>query len=178
MPDSESDQGQEPDRGKGREGAEETVLVFHPSWRGMVGWYVKWSLAAAVLSAASYFIFSTGIFALVLLASFGVVVGLGYAIRACVTYKVTTKRVFEHRGIINRKYESAFFSQITNTVVDQSLGERLLGIGHLSFDTAGERNVTDAISHRRGAEQYLNWWGVRHPRRVEETIDELRLRLA
>jgi len=159
-----------------QENKEGVVMLFHPSWKGMIGWYAKWLLVATVISIIAYFALATGWFVLALFVSFGVVLGIGWLTRYNVSYKVTNQRIFESRGILNRKYESAFFSQITNTVVDQSLSERMLHVGHLSFDTAGERNVTSALSRHPGAEHYLDWWGVKNPRKVEDLIDDLRLK--
>lgn len=155
---------------------ESTVLHFHPSWRGMFGWHLKWLAAVLLVWIISYFALPALDTAAIVLLSLLLLFGIGWLIRYNVSYIVTTQRIREGRGILSKHYESAFFEQITNTVVDQSLVERMLGVGSVAFDTAGERNVTSALAHRPGGEHFLAWWGVRHPRQIEDMIDDLRLK--
>jgi uncharacterized membrane protein YdbT with pleckstrin-like domain len=146
----------------------------------MLGWYTKWLLIALVVSAIAFAIKATGalpayMFVLVAVVAFASVFAVGRLIRRMTTYLITNRRVSETSGILNKRTESAFFTEITNTTVERSLNERMLGIGHLDFDTAGERLITRQLARRsRTNTSFLSWWGVIDPYHVESIVDGLR----
>jgi membrane protein YdbS with pleckstrin-like domain len=159
---------------------EETVLSFHPSWRGMLGWYCKWLLIALAVGAIAYalkdvHVLSTFIFVVITFVALVIVFAVGHLIRLMTTYLVTNRRVSETSGVLTRRTESAFFPEITNTTVQRSLSERMLHIGHLDFDTAGERLITQQLAHRSSINtSFLSWWGVVDPYGVAAVVDGLR----
>jgi uncharacterized membrane protein YdbT with pleckstrin-like domain len=160
---------------------EETVLSLHPSWKGMIGWYTKSTLIAIGAIAVAYLLETTGTLAvywlvLVVLIAIASVVGIGHFIRYTTIYVITNRRVSETRGILNKRTESAFFTEITNTTVERSLSERMLGIGRLDFDTAGERLIARELDrHNRTTNNaFLSWWGLPNPYQVEAVVDGLR----
>ena len=160
---------------------EENVLRIHPSWKGMFGWYAKWLLMALVVVAIAFALMHANVipaylFVLVIVGAFGIVLLIGWLTRLATSYLVTNRRVSETTGILNKRTESAYFTEITNTTIERNLSERLLGIGRLDFDTAGERMVAHELNRRNRATNtaFLSWWGVPDVQRVAELIDGLR----
>lgn len=161
---------------------EELVMTFHPSWKGMFGWYAKWMTLAVAVAVGTLFLCTNNVISvwmllLIWFIAFGAILGTGRLIREATTYRITTRRVSQTSGILNKKTESAFFDEITNTTVEQSLWERMLGIGRVDFDTAGERLITkelEARGHSRDDSNFLSWWGCKSPHHIEATVDGLR----
>ena len=148
--------------------ADEVVWRDHPSWRGMIPWYLKWVAAALVVSLVLYGAKAAGVisgflFFVGALAAFGAVLGVGHLKRTTTIYTITRSRVMEEWGILNKRREQARLEKITNITARRDLWERVLGIGRINIDTANDR------------EDILDWWGVRNPLAVEALIDELRL---
>jgi uncharacterized membrane protein YdbT with pleckstrin-like domain len=163
-----------------RAAREELVLSFSPSWKGMLGWYIKRLLIATLVcvlvglawqkdALEAYWFF------LVLVVSFGGVLGIGKLIRQATVYRISTRRVSETTGIFNKKTESAFFTEITNTTVEQNILERILKVGRVDFDTAGEQRLRREEGRAsKGGKNYLAFWGVPSPHHLEATVDGLR----
>ena len=60
------------------------------------------------------------------------------AIRRYAThYWITNQRLVVRRGILARREQTARFDRIQNVSITQSLMDRLLKVGAVSFDTAG-----------------------------------------
>ena len=155
----------------------EIVWESHPSSLGMLGWYVKWGGVAlgvdlAILLAAHFGALSMLIAVPVCLAVLGGVYGIAKLMLLHTTYQVTRNRVYTHTGILRKRVESAPINRIENVTVDQSLVDRLLKVGRVDFDTAGE-HVRALSGGRVGEQPYLDWWGIRHPEMVAALVDEL-----
>jgi uncharacterized membrane protein YdbT with pleckstrin-like domain len=149
---------------------EQTVWQANPSWRGMLGWYVKAFGVVLLVAVIAWALKKTGVVpgslagGIVVLA-LGVWVGLGYLIRHSTVYTVTNQAVSEKSGILSIERQRARLDQITNTTINRSLTERMLGVGRLNIDTAAEAS---------GREDILQWWGIADPFAVEQRINELR----
>jgi uncharacterized membrane protein YdbT with pleckstrin-like domain len=150
---------------------EKTLWTAHPSWRGMVGWYLKWQGLALVVSALLFLAYRQdwvgwpiAVFVIVVLN--GLVLMTGRLLRMTTTYTITSKRVSGRKRIPSQLFrlvqEEAPISRIDNVIVDQSLLEQMLGIGKIDFDTAGDV---------RG--DILRWWGVANPRDVASKIEHV-----
>ncbi len=146
-------------------------LVFrgHPSWRSMLGFYLKWLLVAVVAgTAAGVASRSAGHRAQPLWVIAGVlivfVIGLlrGALRRARTTYTITDRRLTIELGLLSREVHEAGLDRIQNVRCRQSLTQRMLGVGTLEFDTAG------------GAEFDFALRGVEHPRRLARAVDRAR----
>lgn len=147
-----------PEAGRPRRPSEEPVYFGHPHWRGMLGFYVKGfaisMLVGLVMLAVAYAGFVPMPLAVLSLPlALGVVYWIAWLIRRTTTYTVTTRRVMKKWGIIVKNSDEAPLRRVQNVSVSQGLVERLLGIGTLDFDTAGERE----------GEELLRLWGVRRP---------------
>lgn len=159
---------------------EQDVLLFHPSWKGMIGWYMNRIFVTLLGTALLIFLSSENVIPLVLvilfvLCLFLLVFGIGRLKRQFTIYRVTTRQISETTGIFSKRTESALFSDITNTTVTQRFIERIFGVGGLQFDTAGEHLITREIARpSRSNLTFLSWWGVPDPHHVISVIDEQR----
>lgn len=160
--------------------SEELIWKGHPSWKGMLRFYFKWLTLTVAASVLTGYLWRQGyttlpIFALVTFTSNGLVLGAGKLIRNMTTYTISTKRIAGRRFIVRDKnpdgskgrfhprtrQEEAPIERIDNVIVEQGiLIERLLGVGHINFDTAGER---EGDLHR--------WWGIANPHHVATLIE-------
>lgn len=152
-----------------RPAGEQVLWTGHPDWRAMIGWYVKAFLAALIISAINYGIYRAhtigiALLVLVVIVAFAAVILIGRLVRHSSTYTITTKRVSEQHGAFGRYVRlhktEAPISRIDNTEIDASVLQRLLGVGTIDFNTAGERDRDE-----------LRWWGVRHPDDVIKQIE-------
>ena len=75
-------------------------------------------------------------------------------------YVLTDRRVIARRGILRTVLQEAPLARLQNTIVVQSLRERVFGLGTLGFATAG-RGTFDAF-----------WETVRQPFAVHRTVLE------
>jgi uncharacterized membrane protein YdbT with pleckstrin-like domain len=150
---------------------ERELWTGHPSWKAMIGWYVKWEGLALAISVAAWFIHSTGNLSwfhliLVLLVFNGFVLLVGRVLRSTTTYQITNKRVRGYRRVPSQMFrlhlEEAPIARIDNVTVEQSLLGQMLGVGTIDFDTAGEKDG-----------DILKWWGVEDPRDVAAKIENV-----
>lgn len=151
-----------------RPSREETIWKGHPSWRGFLLRYLRSFLVIVfvlflvlVVRVKSDWVGNGFVAACLLL------LGGGYSAFAWITvkvisYEITTRRIEWVYGILNRRREQAPIARITDIVVEQTIPERLLGIGRINFDTASEANPSRDL---------FSWWGIRSPRDVASEIE-------
>jgi uncharacterized membrane protein YdbT with pleckstrin-like domain len=148
---------------------EERVLFHdHPSWRSMLGFYLKGLVAAVlagalagVVSAAAEEHVQTSWVVAVVLVVFAVGLVRGLLRRARTTYTITDRRLTIERGLFARDLHETTLDRVQNVASRQSLLERVLGIGTVDFDTAGS------------AEFDFSFAGVEHPRRIVRIVDQV-----
>lgn len=146
---------------------EEQVLFHgHPSWRSILGLYLKGWLAAivaGVLAAAVTDLavghIEAGWVVIVVLVVLGVVLVAGYLTRVRTLYTITTERLTIRTGLLSRALQETRLDRIQNVNSRQSLLERLLGVGTIDFDTAA------------GAEYNFAFHGLAQPAQVVRTVD-------
>jgi uncharacterized membrane protein YdbT with pleckstrin-like domain len=116
---------------------EEIVYEGHPSWRGVLGFYIKGVLVVVVVAAIVFFAVShaAGIGALVALVA--IVVLAGFVKRMATSYIITTERLHIRRGILSKRVQQTSIDRVQNVNTHQSLLDRLLRVGKVDFDTAG-----------------------------------------
>jgi uncharacterized membrane protein YdbT with pleckstrin-like domain len=116
---------------------EAIVFEGHPSWRGVLSFYIKGLLVAAVPAVIVFFAVShaAGIGALVALAA--LVVLAGFIKRMSTRYVITTERLHIRRGILSKRVQQTSIDRVQNVNTHQSLVDRLLRVGKVDFDTAG-----------------------------------------
>ena len=115
------------------------AIIFrgHPSWRSILGFYIKGLLLIAVATGIGWVIGDTGGLVIGLIASTAVVVSAGLLKRMSTLYIVTDERLHIRRGIVARRVQETRLARVQNVNTDQSVLERLLQVGTVDFDTAG-----------------------------------------
>jgi uncharacterized membrane protein YdbT with pleckstrin-like domain len=146
---------------------ESIIFRGHPSWRSMVGFHLRGFLAAVaagalagVISAGVSGHVGAGWVVLAVLAVFLVVVARALARCQRTTYTITNRRLTIEIGLVGREVHETRLEQIQNVNASQSVTERLLRVGDVSFDTAG------------GAAYDFAFRGVSHPRHILRTVDQ------
>jgi uncharacterized membrane protein YdbT with pleckstrin-like domain len=134
-----------------------TVWQGHPSWKAMLLFYIKWTLlslipvaawvaldAAGTDIAATWFAAATGI-GLVL-----TYIG-GWILRRTTRYLVTDRRIHIRTGIMSRNERTTHVDRVQNVNLNQTIFQRMLGIGDVDWDTAGT-DASDADFTFRGVD--------------------------
>ncbi len=139
---------------------ERVIYQGHPSWRAIVGFYLKGALVAlgaGVLAALLNEGAALGVltFAIVM----GIAILAGFVKRVATVYTITDRRLNIKRGIISRNVQETRLQRVQNVNFNQGAYERLMQIGDVVFVTAGtdESNFTFA--------------GVAQPEEVVEQVD-------
>ena len=138
---------------------ETVVFEGHPSWRATLGFYFAGLVGAAVVAVAVALAVgvAVGVAAGVVLAALVILVGL---IRRWATdYMVSNQRLYIRHGILAKHVQQTRVDRVQNVNTDQSLGQRILRVGTVDFDTAG----TDDADFK--------FVGIANPVRVAEAVD-------
>jgi len=112
---------------------ERVIFQGHPSWRAILGFYLKGILVAA-LAGVIFKLFGAGsgtVF-LVVLAIVAVTVLAGFLKRVA----ITDRRLNIRRGIVSREVQETRLERVQNVNYQQSIYQRLMQIGDVDFDTA------------------------------------------
>jgi uncharacterized membrane protein YdbT with pleckstrin-like domain len=138
---------------------EHIIFEGHPSWRSILGFYLKGLLVVAVAGGVTYLI-DDGLTPVIVAAALVLVVVIGFVKRIATTYTITNQRLRIRRGIVARKVQQTRLERVQNVNTEQSVLERVLQVGTVDFDTAG---TTDADFSFRGVSQ---------PEKVVAAVDE------
>ncbi len=140
------------------EPGEHLIFEGHPSWRSILGFYVKGLLVVAVLTAIAAVAADTGTAVLVALLLLAVVLVAGWVKRLFTTYTITDHRLHIRRGIIARAEQQTLVNRVQNVNTRQSVLQRMLVIGTVDFDTAA------------GDDYEFSFDGVAQPHEVVEAV--------
>ena len=116
---------------------ERVIFQGHPSWRAILGFYLKGVLVAALagviakLAGAG----SATVF-LVVLVVIGVTVLAGFVKRVATVYTITDRRLNIKRGIVSREVQETRLERVQNVNYRQTVYQRVMQIGDVDFDTA------------------------------------------
>jgi uncharacterized membrane protein YdbT with pleckstrin-like domain len=140
---------------------EQVIFQGHPSWRAILGFYLKGILVAAVLGAVAKLVGagSATVF-LIVLALIALTVLVGFVKRVATTYTITNRRLNIKRGIVSREIQETRLERVQNVNYRQSVYQRLMQIGDVDFDTA----ATDDYN--------FVFVGVADPSGVVHSVDE------
>jgi uncharacterized membrane protein YdbT with pleckstrin-like domain len=116
---------------------EEIVFEGHPSWRGVLSFYIYGIVAAVVLGIVVGLIAGSVIGSVVAVAGIVAVVLGGLLKRIATHYVVTTQRLRIRRGILAKKVQQTRIDRIQNVNTQQRFIDRVLRVGTVDFDTAG-----------------------------------------
>jgi uncharacterized membrane protein YdbT with pleckstrin-like domain len=116
---------------------EEIVFDGHPSWRGVLSFYLKGLLIALAIGAILLFAVSTatGIVAFVVVMLVVVLVGL--VVRMATSYVISTERLNIRTGILSKHVQQTNIDRVQNVNTEQTFFDRILRVGAVDFDTAG-----------------------------------------
>src|SRR3954469_23301269 len=116
---------------------EEIVFEGHPSWRGVLSFYVYGIVGAVVLGIVVGLIADSVLGSIVAVAGIVAVVLGGLVKRVATHYVVTTQRLRIRRGILAKKIQQTRIDRVQNVNTDQRLLDRVLRVGTGDFDAAG-----------------------------------------
>ncbi|HUR85455.1 MAG TPA: PH domain-containing protein [Solirubrobacteraceae bacterium] len=140
------------------ESGEHLIFEGHPSWRSILGFYIKGILVVAVVAAIAAVAADAGLATLVAIVLLAIVLLGGYLTRLFTTYTITNHRLHIRRGIIARAEQQTQISRVQNVNTHQSVLQRMLMIGNVNFDTAA------------GDDYDFEFAGVASPHDVVESV--------
>jgi uncharacterized membrane protein YdbT with pleckstrin-like domain len=116
---------------------EEIVFEGHPSWRGVLSFYLKGLAIALAIGAILLFAVSTatGILAFAIVMALVIVAGL--IKRMATRYVISTERLNIRTGILSKHVQQTNINRVQNVNTQQTFIDRLLRVGAVDFDTAG-----------------------------------------
>ena len=116
---------------------EEIVFEGHPSWRGVLSFYVYGVVAAVLVGIVVGLIAGPVIGSSVAVGGIAAVLLAGLLKRIATHYVVTTQRLRIRRGILAKKVQQTRLDRVQNVNTDQRFIDRVLRVGTVDFDTAG-----------------------------------------
>jgi uncharacterized membrane protein YdbT with pleckstrin-like domain len=139
---------------------ESVIYQGHPSWRAILGFYLKGALVGAGAGVLAAMIQSSvGLGVLVFAVVLGVTVLAGFVKRVATVYTVTDRRLNIKHGIVARKVQETRLQRVQNVNYNQSVYQRMMQIGDVDFDTAAGDDYNFVFS------------GVPQPEQVVERVD-------
>jgi uncharacterized membrane protein YdbT with pleckstrin-like domain len=150
---------------------ENELYAGRPSWRALMSFYLSGiGLALLVLLILGLL---AGEWALALVVA-GLLVALtlvvGYLRRVSTKYLITNQRLRISRGIVRRHVQETRLERVQNVNYQQSVLDRMLGVGTVDFDTAGTDDSEFRFEWVDGPEKVV--------RAVDHAIEEARAEAA
>jgi membrane protein YdbS with pleckstrin-like domain len=139
---------------------EQIIFEGHPSWRAILGFYLKGAAIAIVLGIIAKLVGSTASVFVVVLVVLAVTLLIGFIKRWATTYTITTRRLNIKRGIISREIQETRLERVQNVNTSQTAYQRIMRIGDVDFDTAASGGDYDFI-----------FYGVADPGDVVHQVD-------
>jgi uncharacterized membrane protein YdbT with pleckstrin-like domain len=140
---------------------ERVIYQGHPSWRAILGFYLKGALVGAAAGVLAGLIDSSVSLGILV---FGVVLAItilaGFIKRVATVYTITDRRLNIKVGIIARKVQETRLQRVQNVNFNQGVYERVMQIGDVEFTTAG----TD--------ESNFVFAGVAQPEQVVQQVEQ------
>jgi uncharacterized membrane protein YdbT with pleckstrin-like domain len=142
---------------------ESVIYQGRPSWRSILGFYLLGILLAAAAGVIAGLATSNGgvgaavgggVFLLVLIS--------GWLKRIFTRFTITTRRLRVQRGVLSRNIQETRIDRLQDHTIRQSLLDRMLRVGNIDFDTAGEEHS-----------DLFRFEGVDNPERIVLQIDRV-----
>ncbi len=140
---------------------EQVIFQGHPSWRAIIGFYLKGVAIAIVLGIIAKLVSSTASVFVVVLVVLALTLLVGFLKRWATVYTITTRRLNIKRGIVSREIQETRLERVQNVNTSQSVYQRLMRIGDVDFDTAASGGDYDFI-----------FYGVADPQNVVHRVDQ------
>src|SRR5437660_2856613 len=143
----------------GEQPAEYTIYEGHPSWRGILSFYIKGMVLALVAGVIAYLISGVALGAGIFAAIFVVLLLAGLIRRLGTTYTVTSRRLRIRQGLLRKDTRETRLMRVQNVNTHQTLVDRVLRVGKVEFDTAGSDDYEFAFI------------GIADPHGIAEKVD-------
>src|SRR6201991_3028604 len=140
---------------------EQIIFEGHPSWRAILGFYLKGVVIAIVLGIIAKLVSSTASVFVVVLVVLALTLVVGFLKRWATTYTITSRRLNIKRGIVSREIQETRLERVQNVNYSQSVYQRIMRIGDVDFDTAASGGDYDFI-----------FYGVADPGGGVEAVDK------
>jgi uncharacterized membrane protein YdbT with pleckstrin-like domain len=145
---------------------EQVIFEGHPSWRSILGFYIKGILITAAIALVVAVVTSvlgddvdTGLVTIVAIVGVAITVLAGFVKRIATDYVITDRRLHIKRGIISRTIQETRLVRVQNVNYNQGVLDRILQIGDVDFDTAA------------GDDYNFVFAGVAQPEEVVHEVD-------
>ena len=138
---------------------ERVIYQGHPSWRAILGFYLKGALVGAGAGVLAALIKSVGLGVVTFVIVLAVTIVAGFIKRVATVYTISDRRLNIKVGIISRKVQETRLQRVQNVNFSQGVYERLMQIGDVEFTTAG----TD--------ESNFVFAGVAQPEKVVQEVE-------
>ena len=145
---------------------EQVLFEGHPSWRSIIGFYIKGILITAAIALLVGLVtmviddeVNRGLVTIVAVAGVAITVLVGFIKRIATDYVITDRRLHIKRGIISRDIKETRLVRVQNVNYSQSALQRALQIGDVDFDTAA------------GDDYNFVFAGVAQPEEVVHQVD-------
>jgi uncharacterized membrane protein YdbT with pleckstrin-like domain len=116
---------------------EEIVFQGHPSWRGLLSFYVTAVVGAVAVAVLVGLVIGTGAGVVAGVVLVAAVLVVGFVKRMATVYLVTSQRLHIRRGILARRAQQTRINRIQNVNTEQTVIDRIVRVGTVDFDTAG-----------------------------------------
>jgi uncharacterized membrane protein YdbT with pleckstrin-like domain len=117
---------------------EKVIYQGHPSWRAIIGFYIKGALVGAGVGVLAGLIDSSaGLGILTFAVIVAITVVAGFIKRVATVYTITDRRLNIKVGIVARKVQETRLQRVQNVNYNQGVYERVMQIGDVEFTTAG-----------------------------------------
>ncbi len=127
-------------------GNETMIWEGHPTWRAMLSFHIRGIL---ITLGIFFFLillrwlgvgFSSAWIGAVLVVGLALTIAVGWLRRFFTEYTITTKRLNLRIGVLSKTESSTNVDRIQNITVRQTAVDRMLKVGSIEFDTAGDAN--------------------------------------
>jgi uncharacterized membrane protein YdbT with pleckstrin-like domain len=139
---------------------EKVIYQGHPSWRAILGLYLKGAVVGAGAGVIAALIKSVSLGVVTFVIVLAVTILVGFIKRVATVYTITDRRLNIKVGIISRKVQETRLQRVQNVNFNQGVYERLMQIGDVEFTTAG----TD--------ESNFVFAGVAQPEQVVQNVEK------
>ncbi len=127
---------------------EQVVFEGHPSWRAILGFYIKGILVVGVIAALIALLGGGSdavLITLIVVVGATAVVLIGFLRRVSTRYTITTRRLNIKHGIISRDVQETKIERVQDVNYRQSFYQRIMQIGDVDFDTAAQNSDSDFV---------------------------------
>jgi uncharacterized membrane protein YdbT with pleckstrin-like domain len=138
---------------------EDVVFEGHPSWRALLAFYISGAVGAAVIAVVVALTVSVALGVAAGVVVFALLLVVGFLRRVATTYMVSSQRLYIRHGILSKSVQQTRIDRVQNVNTNQTLLQRVLFVGTVDFDTAGNDDSD------------FRFVGIASPGRVVDAVD-------